>query len=92
MKCFEKIAVVARASRPCIPKLLISSCPLEIISLTPRFNAVNHAHVQEKPFKRFFSAHRLHTRLKPGVNEKFSARQFHLIANSQTGCLCHYLI
>jgi hypothetical protein len=29
-------------------------CPVEIISLTPRFNAVNHERTKEKPFKRFF--------------------------------------
>jgi hypothetical protein len=28
-------------------------CPVEIISLTPRFNAVNHDHAREKPLKRF---------------------------------------
>jgi hypothetical protein len=27
---------------------------VEIISLTPRFNAVKHECTQEKPFKRFF--------------------------------------
>jgi hypothetical protein len=29
-------------------------CAVEIISLTPRFNAVNLERAQEKPFKRFF--------------------------------------
>jgi hypothetical protein len=29
-------------------------CPIEIISLTPRFNAVNRERAKEKPFKRFF--------------------------------------
>jgi hypothetical protein len=30
------------------------NCSVEIISLTPRFNAVNHKRTKEKPFKRFF--------------------------------------
>jgi hypothetical protein len=47
---------------------------VEIISLTPRFNAVNHERAQEKPFKRFFSSRAFHTRLKPGVNEKLSTK------------------
>ncbi len=38
-------------------------CSVEIISLTPRFNAVNHERAQEKPFKRFFS---LRTPCAPG--------------------------
>jgi hypothetical protein len=51
------------------------SCSVEIISLTPRFNAVNLERAQAKPFKRFFYAHTFRTRLKPGVNEKFSTKQ-----------------
>jgi hypothetical protein len=35
---------------------LMERCSVEIISLTPRFNAVNHERAREKPFKRFFSA------------------------------------
>jgi hypothetical protein len=50
-------------------------CSVEIISLTPRFNAVNHERTKEKPFKRFFSSHTFRTRLKPGVNEKISTQQ-----------------
>jgi len=51
--------------------------------LTPRFNAVNHERAQEKPFKRFFSARTFNTRLKPDVNEKFSAKQVRLSAESR---------
>jgi hypothetical protein len=32
----------------------LGSCSVETISLTPRFNAVNHERTKEKPFKRFF--------------------------------------
>ncbi len=47
----------------------MKNCPVEIISLTPRFNAVACKRANEKPFKRFFSARTFRTRLKPGVNE-----------------------
>jgi hypothetical protein len=50
-------------------------CSVEIISLTPRFNAVKHERAREKPFKRFFSSRTFLTRLKPGVNEKLSTKQ-----------------
>jgi hypothetical protein len=50
-------------------------CSVEIISLTPRFNAVNQDLRKKKPFKRFFLLHAFCTRLKPGVNEKFSTKQ-----------------
>jgi hypothetical protein len=48
---------------------------MEIISLTPRFNAVNRARAKEKPVKRFFSARTLCTRLKPGVNDQNFTKQ-----------------
>ncbi|HEY5044161.1 MAG TPA: hypothetical protein VIK53_19495 [Verrucomicrobiae bacterium] len=54
---------------------VIRFCLVEIISLTPRFNAVEAGSEKEKPFKRFFSASAFNTRLKQGVNEKFSTRQ-----------------
>jgi hypothetical protein len=46
-----------------VPVLESRFCSVEIISLTPRFNAVNHERAQEKPFKRFFS---LRTPCAPG--------------------------
>jgi len=36
---------------------------------------VNHERAKEEPFKRFFSSRTFRTRLKPGVNEKFSTKQ-----------------
>jgi hypothetical protein len=34
-------------------EFLKHSCFVEIISLTPRFNAVNHERAQKKPFRAF---------------------------------------
>jgi len=36
---------------------------------------VNRERAKEKPFKRFFPSRTFRTRLKPGVNEKFSTKQ-----------------
>jgi hypothetical protein len=47
----------------------------DLFSLTPRFNAVSAEYEREKPFKRFFFVRAFNTRLKPGVNEKFSTKQ-----------------
>jgi hypothetical protein len=64
---------MARAQK--LPGHLDSICSVEDISLTPRFNAVNHDQAREKPFKRFFASRTVHTRLKPGVNDDFSPKQ-----------------
>jgi hypothetical protein len=50
-------------------------CSVEIISLTPRFNAVNMK-VKTKKRLNGFSLHApFCTRLKPGVNKKLSTKQ-----------------
>jgi hypothetical protein len=55
---------------------LIQECSVEIISLTPRFNAVKHERTQKNRLNGLFSSRTLRPRLKPGVNEKFSTKQF----------------
>jgi hypothetical protein len=51
------------------------------ISLTPRFNAVDAECAKRKPFKRFFFGRTFNTRLKPGVNEKFSSKHTEHLKN-----------